>query len=69
MQIVTKRYASVTGYSDEFIEALWQLSKERGGGYIPVSTVEARAATLRVIPKVVLPPLPLINLPPLPVIR
>lgn len=47
-----------------FTRALHALSKERGGGYIPLADVEARAAK----PGVVIPPLPVIVIPALPVI-
>jgi hypothetical protein len=65
--IVVRRFAHCPPYSDAFIEALNQMSRERGGGYIPVEEVQKRAATITVVeplPKLLprLPPL----LPPLP---
>lgn len=49
-----------------FVEAVWQLSEERGFGYHARSDVEARAELIRrAPPRVRLPPLPII-LPPLP---
>lgn len=68
MQVVIRRHAHVAGQSDEFTEALYQLSHERGGGYIPRKDVEDRAATLQVVERIKLPPLlpPLVKkLPPL----
>jgi hypothetical protein len=54
------RVAQRVHFRPEFVRALQQLTKERGGGYIPLSEVEARAD------RVVMPlPLPL-PLPPLP---
>lgn len=65
--IVVRRYAHVQGYTDAFIEALYQLTAKQGGGYVPKEKIEALAADIQVIeplPKLLprLPPL----LPPLP---
>lgn len=60
MQVIVRRLGRVEGWTDEFIEAHWQLHVERGGVPIPRADIEARAATLRVIaplPKL-LPPMP-----------
>lgn len=70
MQIIVRRFGKVRGYTDEFVEALHQLNKERGGGSILVSDIEARAATIKVVePAPKLPPLPMPKLPPLPLPR
>lgn len=74
MTTIVRRFAHVDGLTDAFVEALWQMSKERGGGYIPVTEVETRAATLHIVERVKLPPLPLPKLvvpalPPLPLPR
>lgn len=68
VSIVIRRFAHVQGYSDAFIEALNQMSRERGGGYIPKQEVERRAATITIIEPlpVFIPPLPPIVIPPLP---
>jgi len=42
-------------FDPKFTEALRQLSKERGGGYIDIKDVDRRAASV-----VVIPPLPII---------
>ena len=48
----------------EFVEALFQLTRERGGGYIVREEIEARAATVRI--RRPPPPLPRLPPPPLP---
>lgn len=67
MKIILRRFGHCPPYSDEFIEALHQLTRERGGGYIPMKDIQDRAATLQVVEPMKLPPLPPV-LPPLPVI-
>lgn len=60
MTPIMQVYPPVQGLSPEFVHALWMMSRERGGGYIPVHEVQARADTLKVIPKLPrLMPLPL----------
>lgn len=41
--------------SPEFVEALFQLTRERGGGYILNHEIEARAATIVIKPRITLP--------------
>lgn len=55
---IPQKYGAVQGYSAEFVHALWMMSKERGGGYIPVHEIEKRAESLMVIPRLPLPLLP-----------
>ena len=52
---IPQKYPAVPPYSAEFVHALWMMSKERGGGYIPVREVEQRAEGLVVIPRFPLP--------------
>jgi hypothetical protein len=61
---VIKRLPTVHGWTDEFTEAHWQLHIERAGVPIPRADIEARAATIVVIPRRP-PPRPL-NARPLP---
>lgn len=64
MQVVTRRHSPVDGYSDAFVEALWQLSKERGGGWINKSTVEALARDITIIERAMPQPPKMMPLPP-----
>lgn len=58
MTVIVRRFGHVAGYTDEFVEAMWQLQKEKGGGYVPIEEVQRRADTLQVVqPLPKLPPL------------
>ncbi len=47
--IVVRRFPHVDGYSDAFVEAMWQLIKERGHVTLLKSDIEARAATIQIV--------------------
>jgi hypothetical protein len=45
--------------SKQFYDALWQLHRERGGGWIPTADVRKLAATMRPrMPPIPMPPIP-----------
>jgi hypothetical protein len=62
--IVVRRQGHCPPYSDAFMEALAQLSRKQGGGYVVKEKIEDLAATLHIVEPVKLPPLP-VKLPPL----
>lgn len=51
-------------FDPAFTRALYALSKERGGGYIPLPDVEARAFKCQVV---ILPLPAVVKIPPLPI--